>query len=114
MYADTDSIHIWGKEIPENIEVHKTKLGAWKNELEFDKAKYLRQKCYMEHGREPDSNEPYEWKITCAGMPKGVYKNVNIDNFSYGAVYEGKLQHKKVRGGVLLIKTTFEIKEHLV
>lgn len=113
MYADTDSIHIWGKEIPENIEVHKTKLGAWKNELEFEQAKYLRQKCYMEYGKEPNSKDNPEWKITCAGMPKGVYSNVNINNFSFGAVYEGKLQHKKVRGGVLLIKTTYKIKENL-
>jgi hypothetical protein len=112
-YADTDSIHITGKEMPSNLEVHKTKLGAWKNELEFEKAKYLRQKCYMEYGKEPGSDDTLEWKITCAGMPKGVYKNVNIDNFSFGAQFDGKLQNKKVRGGVLLINTTYKIKENL-
>jgi hypothetical protein len=112
-YADTDSIHLTGWEMPKNIEVHKTNLGAWKNELIFKKAKYLRQKCYMEFGKEPNTKDSWEWKITCAGMPKGVYKNVNIDNFSFGAEYEGKLQHKKVRGGVLLINTTYKIKDKL-
>lgn len=142
MYADTDSIHINGLDIPKDIEVHKTKLGAWKNELVFKKAKYLRQKCYLEYGKEPNTEDEYEWKVTCAGMPKGVYPTVLLQDFktslkkSYklrkpnskfkidypdlilrkfklGTIYDGKLQHKKVRGGVLLVKTTFEIKKQL-
>lgn len=108
MYADTDSLHLEELELPKELEIDPYKLGAWKNEFTFDEAKYLRQKCYMEHGHEED--EPMYWKITVAGMPNKLYKQVNIDNFKYNQVYDGKLQHKRVRGGVLLESTTFEIK----
>lgn len=109
-YADTDSLHLIREDLPEELEIDKYKLGAWKHEFTFSKSKYLRQKCYMEFGREkPEEKE--EWKITCAGMPKGCYDQVDLENFKYGSAYSGKLQHKRVRGGVLLQETTFKIKE---
>lgn len=49
-------------------------------------------------------------KITCAGMPKGCYKNVSWDNFYPGASFEGKLAQKTVPGGVVLEETIFTIK----
>jgi hypothetical protein len=110
IYADTDSLHLEGLEIPKELDVDPYRLGAWDNELVFSKAKYLRQKSYMELGKEPNSEDEEEWKITCAGMPSGCYEHVNIDNFDIGSSYCGKLQHKRVSGGVVLKDVDFTIK----
>lgn len=110
IYADTDSLHLATKKLP-NIDIHNTKLGSWKHESEFLVGKYLRSKCYMELLREPNSENDYKWKITVAGMPPSCYNKVNIDNFNYGSSYAGKLQTKRVKGGVVLIDTVFTIKE---
>lgn len=112
-YADTDSIHLITEQLPNNIEIDSYILGAWKHEFSFSEAKYLRQKCYMEFGKDPRTNDKEEWKITCAGMPKGCYDQVDLENFKYGSAYSGKLQHKRVRGGVLLQETTFKIKQSM-
>lgn len=63
IYADTDSIHCCcAKEDLVNIETHKTKLGAWDIEKEWDRAIFVRQKTYIEIERG-------EWEVKCAGMP---------------------------------------------
>lgn len=104
VYADTDSLHLIGSEIPTEINVHPTHLGFWKHESDFTRARFIRQKCYLE---EIDG----EFHITCAGMPKGCYPLVTWDNFHTGVEYEGKLQFKRVEGGAVLSETTFKIKE---
>ena len=106
IYADTDSIHILGTEA-EGIEVHKTKLGAWKNEGFFPRAKYLRAKTYI-HGDE--QNNIIE--IKCAGMPVEVKEKVTWDEFRIGAEFNGKMTKKMVKGGCLLVPTTYKIKEY--
>lgn len=108
LYADTDSLHLLGKETPEGIEVDDVKLGAWKLESEFDRGKYLRSKCYIE-----ELNG--ELNVKCCGMPSrcytGEYENqVTFENFNIGAVYEGKLSPKKVDGGVVLKEVDFTIR----
>ncbi len=49
-YADTDSIHC---ECPSDqvkgVVVHPTKFCCWKNESNWDKAVFTRQKTYIEH-----------------------------------------------------------------
>lgn len=110
IYADTDSLHIEGHEKPD-IEIHPTKLGKWKNELTFQKAKYLRSKCYMEYGKDPEKDEDYNWKITVAGMPDSCYSHVTIDNFNYGAKYAGKKTTKRVQGGIVISEIMFTIKQ---
>lgn len=121
VYADTDSLHLIGHEIPQNLDVDPVKLGAWDYEMQADKAIFLRQKTYMEHpcgesAIEFKKKNPvyYEetngWKITCAGMSKGCYKYVTPENFRYGATYSGKLQHSRVKGGVVLKEDVFTIK----
>lgn len=107
IYADTDSLHLIGWEIPEELEIHPSKLGAWKNEGEFVDSKYLRAKTYMESVRESkiDTLKNYcitlnrtfdVWredgyilyintKVTCAGMPD----NVKYGFEDKGVVYEG-------------------------
>lgn len=115
VYADTDSLHCLSPdfEIPKGLEIDDTKLGAWKFESKFNKAKFLRQKCYIENSTE-DVNNPtpeYELKITVAGMPKSCYPYVNFKNFKVGAKYGGKMQPKMVKGGIVLADIDFTIKE---
>ena len=115
VYADTDSLHLYspGFVLPTCIEIDDTKLGAWKFESKFNKAKFLRQKCYIENSTEDVNNDnpDYELKITVAGMPKGCYQYVNFNNFKIGATYKGKMQPKNVKGGVVLKDIDFTIKK---
>lgn len=103
IYADTDSLHLLGTEMPEGLEIDSTKLGAWKHESTFSKAKFIRQKSYIEV---IDS----EIKITCAGMPKDCYPYVTIDNFEPGMSYPGKLKPTHVPGGIVLKDIDFTIR----
>ena len=103
LYIDTDSLHLLGVEDPPQIEQHPNKLGAWKKELVFDKARYIRAKTYLEVAGD-------ELTVKCAGLPKAAAAQVTWDNFKPGAVYTGKLQHKTVKGGVILNGTEFKIK----
>jgi hypothetical protein len=114
IYADTDSLHLEGTDIPEELDIDDTALGKWKHESTFSKARFLRQKSYIEFGHEPNSGKPDEWKITCAGMPEQCYKYVTWDNFRVGAVYGGKLQQKHVKGGIILKNIDFSLKEKKV
>lgn len=110
IYADTDSLHLEGTELPKDLEIDDYKLGAWKLEFIFSKGKYLRQKSYMEYGKEPNEVEEYV-KITCAGMPSTCYKNVDFDNFKIGSSFAGKLQQTRVKGGIVLKDIDFTIKK---
>ena len=48
IYADTDSLHLDGLDVPDGIEVDSTKLGAWKHESSFVLGRYVRAKTYLE------------------------------------------------------------------
>lgn len=115
VYADTDSLHCISDDfsLPEGLEIDDTKLGAWKWETKFNKAKFLRQKCYIENSTEDfESTEPeYELKVTVAGMPTTCHSQVTFKNFKIGASYTGKLQPKIVKGGTILKSVDFTIKE---
>lgn len=137
IYADTDSLHLIGYDMPEGLEVHKSHLGAWKHEGFFSDSKYIRAKTYMEtmgcphgasvklygawtNGRNDSDLKTfcdYVYKgkkgnktvVTCAGMPDNVKKQVTYDNFTKGSTFDGKLMPRKYRGGVVLVETTFTI-----
>ena len=129
VYADTDSLHCISPdfELP-NLDIDSTKLGAWDYETKAKRAKFLRQKCYIEDtfisedeylkGIESDSKYLYskdkdgfyKLKITVAGMPKGCYPLVTFNNFRIGESYTGKKQPKLVEGGVILKDVDFTIK----
>ena len=102
LYADTDSLHLLGTELPEELDIDDVRLGAWAHESSFDRAKYIRAKTYVEE-------ENGELRVTCAGMSKILHKLVTFENFKPGAVYGGKLLPKIVPGGVVLSETTFKI-----
>lgn len=106
IYADTDSIHLVDTELPDCIEIDDVKLGAWKHESTFWQAKFLRAKCYMEYeeGKETPT-------VHVAGMPLSCHQHVDIDNFEFGAEYDGKLYTHRVHGGIVLKKDKMQIRE---
>jgi hypothetical protein len=105
IYCDTDSIHLVGDTIPDAIKdiVDSDKLGYWKHEGTFTRAKFIRQKTYIE-----EVNGHLE--VKCAGMPEAIKKHVTFDNFKVGFTSFGKLLPKHVNGGVVLVDTEFTIK----
>ena len=105
-YSDTDSIHtgLPIEELTQFCDIDDVRLGAWKHESTFTRAKFIRQKCYLE---EIDN----EINITCAGMPKSCYDFVEWDKFKQGFTCGGKLTFKHLKGGVKLIETNFTIKK---
>ena len=120
LYSDTDSIHANlsksdVKALSDIIDIDDFRLGAWKHESSFVRAKFIRQKCYIE--------QDYDGKInvTIAGFPKKLSHLVTFDNFKIGFTTEGlsdeqigeagrKLRYKHVKGGVILVDTDFTLK----
>lgn len=105
-YSDTDSIHtiLPIEELKQFCEIDDVELGKWKHESHFERAKFIRQKTYME---EIDG----EIQITCSGLPQRCYDQVTWDNFKEGMKVDGKLTFTHVKGGVILKETEFTIKE---
>lgn len=125
IYADTDSVHLIG-EAESGIEVHDTKLGAWKLEGEFELGKYLRAKTYIHGhknyvvGRGMGDVQAYEIEvdeIKCAGMSDNVKNVCSWERFRIGETFSpetdgvGKLVQHGVNGGCLLTEMPFTIKE---
>lgn len=104
IYADTDSLHLVGTDIPDCLDVDPIKLGAWKHESTFTRGKFLRAKTYME---EIDG----ELVVHVAGMPAKLHSQVTFDNFDLGAKYYGKLYQKRVVGGIVLVEGDMEIRQ---
>ena len=105
-YSDTDSIHtlLPIDELEKFCEIDDVKLGAWAHESHFTRAKFIRQKTYLE-----EING--EIQITCAGLPQRCYSQVTWENFKEGLKVDGKLAFSHVKGGVILKETEFTIKE---
>jgi len=107
IYSDTDSIHclVDVNELYDIIDIDEFKLGAWDHENNFNKAKFIRQKCYIEQIEGKD-----KLNVTVAGLPKRLTHKVNFNNFKQGFETDGKLMFKHVKGGVVLENTSFTIK----
>lgn len=135
VYSDTDSITVRLKNREEDIEelkqiidIHKYKLGAWKIEDSFKKAKYIRAKTYLKE------NEKGELNVTIAGFPKNLAPLLNFENFERGfstkdmtlkdmvelarkngateeqiQKIDKNLKYKYVKGGVILEESGFTI-----
>ena len=138
IYADTDSIHcdIPTTEF-KGITVHDKNFCCWKLESSWDIATFTRQKTYIEHVVAEDC-KPIErpwWNVKCAGMPdrckelfvksregekadendkeevKGfLSKKRTLEDFRVGLKVPGKLMPKRIKGGVLLVETTYEMR----
>lgn len=127
-YADTDSIHCISEEV-KGIECHDTKLCYWKKECNFIKAKYLRQKTYIECVL--DSDDKTVWEVKCSGMSENC-KNLLLNKyteeecealgydytihdiekeFDVGLQLDGKLMPYRIAGGLVLVNTKFTMKK---
>ena len=122
------------------IKVDDKNFCCWKLESTWDTALFVRQKTYVEHVVEQDLKpcEPY-YNIKCAGMPErsknlflesmqhNVYneeekkkltkeeqefimQDRSLSDFKVGLTIPGKLLPKRIRGGVLLVNTTYEMR----
>ena len=138
-YADTDSIHcdLEPSEI-KGIKVSDTEFCCWKLEAQWDIAKFIRQKTYVEHVTHEDLKpieKPY-YNIKCAGMPESC-KNLllasmgereatkkekekygeflktkrTLDDFKIGLQIPSKLIPKTIKGGVILAETDFTMRD---
>lgn len=122
------------------ITVHDTNFCCWKLESNWDVGFFTRQKTYIEHvtheNLEP-VKKPY-YNIKCAGMskkPKKLFelsldkdykpkpednwteedlkflsKKRKLEDFVVGLKVPGKLIPKRIKGGVVLKETTFEMR----
>ena len=66
IYCDTDLNHLVGNEEPQGFEIDPYKLGAWKLEDKFVRARYLRPKAYISEIVKKDGS--HDVKVTCSGM----------------------------------------------
>lgn len=140
IYADTDSIHCDLKpEEIKGIKVHDRNFCCWKLESCWDEAIFTRQKTYIEHVTHEDLepiDNPY-YNVKCAGMPqkckdlfvttmlgyepkeddkyaedeiKFLKTKRTLKDFKIGLKIPGKLRPKRIRGGVLLVDTSYEMR----
>lgn len=115
-YMDTDSVHVVGisvEDCEKIIEVDNKKLGAWKHEYSFTRAKYLRQKCYIEETEYTEGELTYkDYVKKCAGMSEEIKNIVSYEDFKLGYSIDGvKLRPCNVKGGVILEPTPFTLKK---
>lgn len=140
IYADTDSIHcdLQPDQI-KGIMVHPKNFCCWKLESCWDDGYFIRQKTYIEHVTHEDCepiDKPY-YNIKCAGMPEHCKQlfllsmqgateeqkseltdeekdftstKRSLEDFNIGLRVPGKLRPKRIRGGVLLVTTTYEMR----
>ena len=101
VYCDTDSIHTVGK--AQGIPIDEQLIGAWKEEKYYYDFKALAQKTYMGIGEKT--------YIKVAGAPKKVKEQIVYDEFEFGRTYSVKLAPKRVKGGTVLMDTTFTFNE---
>lgn len=106
IYGDTDSLHLSGTSLPEELDIHESKLGAWDHEYTSIRSRYIRQKRYITY---PIKGSRVKRKVACAGLPDNCKTRVSWRNFHIGKSYMGKLVPKYVEGGVHLEETTFTL-----
>lgn len=137
IYADTDSIHCNCTEADlKYIKTHPTDFNAWKIESWWDEGLFVRQKTYIEHITHEDGVEldKARYNIKCAGMPERC-KQLFLDSvgeieledktkaekafcditrtladFKEGLCIPSKLRPRRIDGGVILEKTTYEMR----
>jgi hypothetical protein len=134
-YADTDSLHFFVDDIsgligrkPEevtaadlgvDIDIHPTRMGAWKFEYCFTEAWFVRAKAYLEKLAGVDNPCPPEcaedhkharqYKVAWAGLPQKEQEKLTFDDLWDGHVIHGKLQPRSVPGGVILEDVPYKL-----
>lgn len=119
IYADTDSCHMVGdvsRETPIGVPMDPVAFNHWALETQWDEAIFVRQKTYIEHVTHDgwDILETPYYNVKCAGMPENCksdfLREYNITDFKRGLSLGGKLRPKRMKGGILLVETTYEMK----
>lgn len=105
LYADTDSLYLLCEDDPDTLDVDPKRLGAWKREYIFKKALFARAKAYTVQLED----ESYETHI--AGLPDTVAEQVRFDDYRNGKTFSGKLQPKRVPGGIVLEDVGFTLQK---
>lgn len=130
-YADTDSLHLLTDELPD-LHIDPGELGAWKHELDFDAAYYIRAKAYLEYGKDPYKDEPKTFHNAIAGVPTYMSAALTFEDLHRGTtitvtergkhvqrltgephntvMMHGKLTPHAYPGGIVLEDTPFELK----
>lgn len=119
VYSDTDSCGVVMpvedvKYLDKIIELDDVKMGAWKVEKVFSKARFIHSKCYMivDYAGIPHA--------TIAGLPKELAERLNFEQFRVGFSTDSMkddpeldrlaaLRQRIVPGGVILEPTSFTI-----
>lgn len=138
IYADTDSIHcdLTPSEM-KGITVHDKNFCCWKLESCWDEGKFIRQKTYAEHivAENCEQIEKPYWNLKCAGMPdrckdlfvrsmngdrgndsdpkearEFLQKTRTIDDYGIGLRVPLKLMPKRIKGGIVLLDTWYEMR----
>ena len=138
IYADTDSIHCdLHPEDVKGVNIDDVKFCCWKPESQWDEAIFTRQKTYIEHITHENLkpiDKPY-YNIKCAGMPDrckdlfelSMHDDIDIseygkeeqeflktrrtiEDFKEGLCVPGKLLPKRIKGGIVLKDTTYEMR----
>lgn len=104
-YADTDSLHLITEEVPAKLDIHPSRLGAWKHEYDFDAAFFARPKAYAEF-----RSDKQKYEVHISGMPKKIANDLTFEDFTNGRKFSGNLKQKRVPGGVVLIDQEFTLK----
>lgn len=127
IYSDTDSLHLSGTELPQGLEIHPTRLGAWAHESTWRAGWFVRAKTYIH------INDDNSWDIACAGLPQRckelfrasctsynataandgekafIEEKRCIQDFKPGITIPGKLLARTIKGGVVLMDTDFKM-----
>lgn len=136
VYADTDSIHAdLSLDEVKGVELSDTEFCKWKLESQWDEGIFIRQKTYMEHVTHEglESIKPY-FNVKCAGMPERcknlfisamtgtkidtkseeeeefISKSLTMNDFKEGLKIPSKLLPRRIKGGVVLVDTTYQIR----
>ena len=117
------------------VELSDTEFLKWKLESQWDEGIFIRQKTYMEHITHDGLEliDPY-YNVKCAGMPERcknlfisamtqvpietknkdeeefISHELTMDDFKEGLVIPSKLLPRRIKGGVVLVDTTYEIR----
>lgn len=141
IYADTDSIHCdLEPEELKGVKLDNKAFCCWKLESVWDEAIFVRPKTYIEHITHEGKEQleiPY-YNVKCAGMPDRC-KNLfvrsmlqdwqdkedeypkeavefmkvkrELTDFKVGLVIPCKLRPLKIKGGIVLVDTTYKMRE---
>lgn len=135
VYADTDSIHCIGDVWKvKGVTLDSAEFSCWKHESTWDYGYFTRQKTYIEHV--VDGNDSY-FDVKCAGMSEKCKKlflrsltgdlakedeeltdeereflsvKRELSDFDIGLQVPGKLVPKRLKGGIVLVETTFTMR----